>query len=126
MTQSPTQSSAVNAHHDLKQQHRLENCDLLQLGSMAAVSLSVHGLPAHAVYRYFKSSSEAKCKFRTKELLIGTTFHRIHQTYYSQTLAQLHAFVDLLRPTAKNGKSAATLRQEFFLHHEYLTGSTAQ
>ena len=88
---------------------------------MARLSLHIHGVPALDVYKWFScSASEARQKQKVGEMLGSLAFPCINRVYYIGSQAQLHQFIKMLKPQARNGETAEQLRNRFYSEHAYL------
>ena len=88
---------------------------------MQHISVSAHGVPAVEVYSWFSSSAEQRTqKQATSRICARLNFWCLNNTYYIQSVAQLHAFVGQLKPKGHGDETAAQLKDRFFREHAYL------
>ena len=88
---------------------------------MTTIPVSAHGIPALHVFQFFSQlASESRQKQRVAELLRQYQYFSINKVFYIQSHEQLHHFIGLLKPKARNGESAEQLRNRFYEEHAYL------
>lgn len=81
---------------------------------MVTIAVTPHGVPALDVYKYFSTSCHEKVQRQQVAKLLGPrNFYALNNSYYLQSVSQLHQFIDLLKPRTREGETAAQLRERF-------------